>query len=113
MELGPIKFAAAAIAEFDSTFARARFAREFNCALPEFPASTEQKCELKLDAARHPVLENKLRRQGRAILSIALALGGNETGLVISGPNTRGTTVALQTVGVAALSAQARIDATD
>ena len=27
MELGPIKFAAAAIAEFDSTFARARFAR--------------------------------------------------------------------------------------
>src|SRR5229473_2930707 len=109
MELGPIKFAAAAIAEFDSTFARARFAREFNCALPEFPASTEQKCELKLEAARHPVLEDKLRRQGRAIVPIALALGGNETVLVISGPNTGGKTVALKTVGLAALSAQSGI----
>ncbi len=109
MELGPIKFAAAAIAEFDSTFARARFAREFNCALPEFPAGTQQKCELKLEAARHPVLEDKLRRQGRAIVPIALVLGGNETVLVISGPNTGGKTVALKTVGLAALSAQSGI----
>ncbi len=109
MELGPIKFAAAAIAEFDSTFARARFAREFNCALPEFPAGTGQKCELKLEAARHPVLEDKLRRQGRAIVPIALVLGGNETVLVISGPNTGGKTVALKTVGLAALSAQSGI----
>src|SRR5207253_2896172 len=83
--------------------------REFNCALPEFPAGTEQKCELKLEAARHPVLEDKLRRQGRAIVPIALALGGNETVLVISGPNTGGKTVALKTVGLAALSAQSGI----
>ncbi len=104
-ELGPLKFSAATIAELDSTFARARFAREFNCALPQFSAASQ----MALEAARHPVLEDKLRREGRAIVPITLALGGDETVLVISGPNTGGKTVALKTVGLAALAAQSGI----
>jgi len=111
--IGPLRFAVEAIAELDSVFARARFAREFECALPEFTADSF----LELKEARHPVLADTLRAHGRSIVPITLALGGSsaspgasaETVLVISGPNTGGKTVALKTVGLAALAAQAGI----
>ena len=103
--LGALRFAAETIAELDSAFARARFAREFDCTLPQFSAETF----LELKNARHPVLADTLRAQGRSVVPITLALGGPETVLVISGPNTGGKTVALKTVGLAALSAQSGI----
>ena len=103
--LVPLRAAAETIAELDGIFARARFAREFDAATPEFTEGSE----LRLDAARHPVLEDKLRREERAIVPITLALGGEERVLVISGPNTGGKTVALKTVGMAALAAQSGI----
>jgi DNA mismatch repair protein MutS2 len=101
----PLLLAAETIAELDSVFARARFAQEFDATVPEFSAASE----LRLEAARHPVLENKLRKEGRAVVPMTLALGGEERVLVISGPNTGGKTVALKTTGIAALSAQSGI----
>ena len=101
----PLVAAADTIAAFDSVFARARFAQDFDAAMPEFSEAGE----LRLEAARHPVLEDKLRREDRAIVPMTLALGGQERLLVISGPNTGGKTVALKTTGIAALSAQAGI----
>lgn len=103
--LGALRFASETIAELDSAFARARFAREFDCTLPEFSGDTF----LELKNARHPVLGGTLRTHGRSVIPITLALGGSETVLVISGPNTGGKTVALKTVGLAALSAQSGI----
>jgi DNA mismatch repair protein MutS2 len=102
---GPLLSAAAAIAELDSVFARGRFARDFDATIPDFSKAAE----LRLQAARHPVLEDKLRREQRAIVPMTLALGGAEKVLVISGPNTGGKTVALKTTGLAALSAQSGI----
>jgi DNA mismatch repair protein MutS2 len=102
---GPLLVAAATIAELDSLFARARFAREFDAATPEFSGANE----LRLEGARHPVLEDKLRKENRAIVPMTLSLGGEERLLVISGPNTGGKTVALKTVGLAALAAQSGI----
>jgi DNA mismatch repair protein MutS2 len=102
---GPLVLASETIAELDSVFARARFAQEFDAAIPEFSEARE----LRLEAARHPVLENKLRKEGRAVVPMTLALGGEERVLVISGPNTGGKTVALKTTGIAALSAQSGI----
>jgi DNA mismatch repair protein MutS2 len=101
----PLILAAETIAELDSVFSRARFAQEFDAAIPEFSDASE----LRLDAARHPALENKLRKEGRAVVPLTLALGGEERVLVISGPNTGGKTVVLKTTGIAALSAQSGI----
>jgi DNA mismatch repair protein MutS2 len=103
--IGPLQVASQTIAEFDSVFARGRFARDFDACIPEFTESAE----LRLDSVRHPVLEDKLRRENRAIVPMSLALGGDERLLVISGPNTGGKTVALKTMGIAALSAQAGV----
>src|SRR6266436_6780853 len=102
---GPLVAAAGTIAELDSVFARARFARDFDAAMPEFSATNE----LRLEGARHPVLEDKLRKENRAIVPMTLTLGGEERVLVISGPNTGGKTVALKTTGMAALAAQSGI----
>ncbi len=104
-ERGPLEAAAASIAHLDSIFARARFAREFDCVVPEFTSGNS----LRLEAARNPVLEATLRPQGRKAVPMSLALGGDETVMVVSGPNTGGKTVSLKTVGLAALSAQSGI----
>jgi DNA mismatch repair protein MutS2 len=104
-ESGPLQAAAEKLTHLDSIFARGRFAREYDCVIPEFSAGNS----LRLDAARNPVLEATLRPQGRKTIPTTLALGGDETVLVISGPNTGGKTVALKTVGLAALSAQSAI----
>ena len=111
--IGPLRFAVATIAELDSVFARARFAAEFECTLPEFSGDSS----LELKEARHPVLADTLRAHGRSVVPITLGLGGPatapgasaETVLVISGPNTGGKTVALKTVGLSALAAQSGI----
>jgi len=106
--LGPLRHMAATLADLDSVLARARFAREFNCTMPHF-------CDvaaLRLDAARHPVLEARLRGEARTVVPMSLALGGSGSDdrvLVISGPNTGGKTVALKTVGLAVLAAQSGI----
>lgn len=102
---GALAFAAAEIAHLDSIFARARFARAIDCVIPSFTAGNL----LRLEAARNPVLEAKLRPLGRNAIPLSLTLGGDETIMVISGPNTGGKTVALKSVGLAALSAQSGI----
>ena len=77
-ERGPLEAAAAGIAHLDSIFARARFAREFDCAAPEFAEGNA----LRLDSARNPVLEATLRPRGRKAVPLSLALGGGETVMV-------------------------------
>jgi len=101
-ELPALLSAVEIIQLLDGVFARGRFARDFDAALPEFSDSGE----LQLQAARHPVLEDKLKREQRAIVPMTLSLNREERLLVISGPNTGGKTVALKTSGLAALAAQ-------
>lgn len=106
-EKGPLTAAADNIAHLDSVFARARFARSFDCTIPTFAQGNS----LRLEHARNPVLEATLRRHDRTAVPLQLELGADAGGtvMVISGPNTGGKTVALKTVGLAALSAQSAI----
>ena len=104
-ELPALLAAAETIELLDGVFARGRFAREFDAALPEFSVDGI----LQLESARHPVLEDKLKREQRSIVPMSLVLNREERLLVISGPNTGGKTVALKTTGLAALAAQCAI----
>jgi DNA mismatch repair protein MutS2 len=90
--------------ELELIFAKARFATEFDCVRPRF--SPENARRLILKDARHPLLEDVLRRQQKRAVPISLQLDARCRTLLISGPNTGGKTVALKTTGLLALMAQ-------
>ena len=50
--------------------------------------------------ARHPLLERKLKAQGKQVVPLDLQLNENERILVISGPNAGGKSVCLKTTGL-------------
>jgi DNA mismatch repair protein MutS2 len=90
------------LALVDSLLARARFARDFECVAPIFTPDL-----LRLDAARHPLLENRLKSSNGVIIPITLELTAAHRQLIISGPNTGGKTVTLKTTALLAMMAQA------
>ena len=91
--------------ELEMVFAKAKFATEFDCVRPRF--SVENARRLVLKDARHPLLEDVLKRHHRRAVPISLQLDAGCRTLLISGPNTGGKTVALKTAGLLALMAQA------
>ena len=95
------------LAEVELQFAKARFAEDFDCATPEFTDHN-----LLLTSARHPLLERNLRLKDASAVPMTLELAGVNRQLIISGPNTGGKTVALKTIGLLALMAQAGIPVT-
>ncbi len=95
------------IGRLDLLFAKAAFASDFDCVIPRF--STERDRRLVLKDARHPLLEDVLRRQKKPVLPISLTLDEKQRTLLISGPNTGGKTVSMKTVGLLALMAQAAL----
>lgn len=99
-----IRSAMIALAELEWVFARGHFAQEFRCSIPRF--SDDSSPRLKLRWARHPLLEDVLKRQGVKTVPLDLDLSEQRRTLVISGPNAGGKTVALKTVGLLAVMAQ-------
>jgi len=93
------------LAELELLFAKATFALDFGCVVPRFSAVGARR--LLLRDARHPLLEDVLRRQRKPIVPVSLGLEGDTRTLLISGPNSGGKTVTLKTVGLLALMAQA------
>ena len=90
----------ATLGELEMIFAKARFAVDFDCAIPRFGG------RLRLRDARHPLLEDVLRRQRKPVVPISLELDEGSKTLLISGPNTGGKTVSLKTIGLLTLMAQ-------
>ena len=76
--------------------AKALLSHEYNCVIPEVID------EPMFDwiEARHPLLEQKLKGQGKRITPLDLRLGDNNRILVISGPNAGGKSVCLKTIGL-------------
>ena len=96
-----------AIGRLDLLFAKAAFASDFDCVIPRFSAESHRR--LSLREARHPLLEDVLRRQKKPIVPISLALDDKQRTLLISGPNTGGKTVSMKTTGLLALMAHAAL----
>jgi DNA mismatch repair protein MutS2 len=98
--LPELRMTFAAMVRLDALNARAIFAERFGCIEPEISDG-----EIELVAARHPLL----MKSGRAVVPIDLRIGAGQHGIVVSGPNTGGKTVALKTLGLLSLMAQAGI----
>jgi DNA mismatch repair protein MutS2 len=90
------------LALVDSLQARARFARDYDCVAPTIAPDL-----LRLEAARHPLLERHLRVTRGHVVPLTLELTAAERQLIISGPNTGGKTVTLKTTALLAMMAQA------
>lgn len=91
------------LSRIDLSFAKAEFARQKSAVIPAFTESRE----ILLKRVRHPLLEKALEFEGREPTPLTIELRPPKILMVISGPNTGGKSVALKTVGAAALMAQA------
>ena len=93
------------LALVDSQLACARFARDYDCVAPTVTPDL-----LRLEVARHPLLEKHLRTTGGRVVPLALELTSRDARqLIISGPNTGGKTVTLKTTALLAMMAQAGV----
>ncbi len=93
-----------ALGRLDLIFAKAHFAGDFDCTIPRF--SPEGSPRLMLREARHPLLQDVLKKQRKRVVPVSLALDRQQRTLLISGPNTGGKTVSMKTVGLLTLMAQ-------
>ncbi len=96
------------MAELDLALAKARYARAVRACEPVLvdingvKKESAEKAAIRLVEARHPLLEGKA-------VPLSLEIGRDFSILVITGPNTGGKTVALKTIGLFSLMAQAGI----
>ncbi len=95
-EAETLKVAVELLAEFDLHLAKARYGRMTQSTEPRL--NNEGRIDLR--NARHPLLTGK-------VVPISFHLGRDFFMVVITGPNTGGKTVALKTVGLLTLMAQA------
>ena len=95
-EAGLIAASGDYLAEIDMLRAKGRWASENGCVKPI--VSTDDRLVLK--EARHPLLQQTLRVQGREIVPLTMQLDRHKRILVISGPNAGGKSVCLKTTGI-------------
>jgi len=84
----------------DFYMALTKFARTFNCSIPILSETRE----FQLKSARNPRLALQ-----RKVVPLDLRMGEETTTLIITGPNAGGKTVALKTIGLLALMANAGV----
>ena len=92
-----------AMARLDLLCAKARLGKRLGCPLPRADGDASWLAAdgtARLVRARHPLLRGE-------VVPIDLDLGGDAPGLLLTGPNTGGKTVALKTVGLLTLMARA------
>lgn len=81
--------------ELDFIFAKAQYASNMNCIIPE----VNDKGIIDILSARHPLIDQK------EVVANDIYMGRDFTSLVITGPNTGGKTVTLKTLGLLQLMA--------
>ncbi len=88
------------IDRIDALFAICSYSKHHRCVTPDF----SQDLSLVLDEARHPLLIESLG--DGEVVPTTIRFEREKRGIIISGPNTGGKTVALKTVGLLAIMAQ-------
>lgn len=98
---------AAGLAELELAVVGGAFCEEYGARVPVLAGEDLQEAPepgLNLRGARHPLLVEQVRTgQLESVTPIDVRLGSDFDLLVITGPNTGGKTLALKTVGIAAL----------
>jgi DNA mismatch repair protein MutS2 len=84
------------LGEIDFILAKGHFSRELRANPPQF----SQDGSLEIKGGRHPLLKGE-------VIPLEIRIGQDFDSLVITGPNTGGKTVALKTVGLLVVMAQA------
>ena len=84
------------LTRIDALRAKARWALDNGAVRPII--STEGRLQLR--KARHPLLQQTLRSQGKEIVPLDMELNSEQRILVISGPNAGGKSVCLKTTGI-------------
>jgi DNA mismatch repair protein MutS2 len=93
-----------ALVELDTLYARARFAKEFECSPFDLVDAQDG---FAIRDGRHPLL----LAQGVNVVPFDLEMAPNERTLLVSGPNTGGKTVLLKALALISLLAQSGIPA--
>ena len=122
-QLVAIEMAAQAMEDLDFIHTKAVFHQKFDCVIPEISSVTQtlvcdasevnalsqtEVCAteiFELIDARHPLLEENLRKSGGAVVPVSFSLDQNNNAMVISGANAGGKTVVLKTAGLLSLMA--------
>lgn len=116
----PLTLGAEILSELDAHQSIAIFAQDLECVRPIFLNAPEANAqdieetpasilEFEIVAARHPLLELRLRSDSGRIVPLTVALPEAQRQMIISGPNTGGKSVALKTVGLLSVMAQAGV----
>lgn len=88
-----------AVVHFDVLYTKAKFSKDFRTVFPKISE------EINLVDAKHPIF----LLYGKSFKPIDIRIDGKNRGLVITGPNTGGKTVALKTLGLLSMLNQAGI----
>lgn len=94
--LSELRKAWSMLGELDFIHAKALLAQEIGGVKP----ALRDEAYFNWIQARHPILEQKLKVQGKEIVPLDLKLDGKDRILVISGPNAGGKSVCLKTTGL-------------
>ena len=94
--LDQLKQTFATLTEIDILHAKVVFAQKYGATQPHFGSA------IQLRGARHPLLT----ASDTAVVPIDVILPNDKRGLILTGPNTGGKTVALKTLGLICLMAQ-------
>ncbi|MCU0331372.1 MAG: endonuclease MutS2 [Candidatus Kapabacteria bacterium] len=108
-EVGSVSYALeasfATLIEFDTILARARYALEYGGLKPEIWDDDA----IEMVRVQHPILRHAAGRNPAAVVPLSVSFDATTRGILISGPNAGGKTVAMKTIGLTLAMAQSGV----